>query len=155
MSETTQPTVEALAAALFGISDESEHDDWENPDLLNRERYMIDAQALLDLGLFGRPASEVAHEALTDALHPEFGYEWAEPDGVIWKATQQARKDGVAAGMRYVTKAIRARLRDNWTGRLPVRSLAEHLTQIDKAAAEVTAMTITDWVSSARNKAKQ
>lgn len=32
-------------------------------------------------------------EALTDALHPEFGIEWREPDGVIWNAVDQARAE--------------------------------------------------------------
>ncbi len=38
-----------------------------------------------------RPIIEA--EALTDALHPEFGTEWQEPDGVIWKAVDQARAE--------------------------------------------------------------
>lgn len=29
--------------------------------------------------------SSIANEALTNALHPEFGYEWREPEGVIYK----------------------------------------------------------------------
>ena len=33
------------------------------------------------------------NEALVGALHPEFGTEWREPDGVIYKAVQQARAD--------------------------------------------------------------
>jgi len=38
---------------------------------------------------------EGAEEALTGALHPEFGTEWREPDGVIYKAIEQAKRDGV------------------------------------------------------------
>jgi hypothetical protein len=32
-------------------------------------------------------------DALTGALHPEFGTEWREPDGVIWKAAQEAKAE--------------------------------------------------------------
>lgn len=33
--------------------------------------------------------ADIVSEALTDALHPEFGTEWREPDGVIYKAVMQ------------------------------------------------------------------
>lgn len=38
---------------------------------------------------------QLASELPTDMLHPEFGTEWREPDGVIWKAIQseKARAD--------------------------------------------------------------
>lgn len=32
------------------------------------------------------PIDPTIADAITDALHPEFGTEWQEPDGIIWKA---------------------------------------------------------------------
>lgn len=34
--------------------------------------------------------AERVREELTNALHPEFGTEWREPDGIIYQAVQQA-----------------------------------------------------------------
>lgn len=36
---------------------------------------------------------EIQLEALTDALHPEFGYIWREPDGIAYVAIKNARRE--------------------------------------------------------------
>lgn len=41
---------------------------------------------------------EFKAEILTEALHPEFGTEWREPDGIIWQAVQQAKEEAYAEG---------------------------------------------------------
>ena len=37
----------------------------------------------------------IVQEEVTGLLHPEFGTEWREPDGVIWQAIQQAKAEAL------------------------------------------------------------
>jgi hypothetical protein len=48
-----------------------------------------DADSLLPL------ISDIVQDQLTSVLHPEFGTEWREPDGIIYKAVQQAKADAL------------------------------------------------------------
>lgn len=52
---------------------------------------------------------EIAQEALIGALHPEFGTEWREPDGVIWKAihaVEVERDEALAQSERDLADAL-------------------------------------------------
>lgn len=66
-------------------------------ELTETEREAVNAAACGNCGertavlnLAARIKSEAVQEELTGALHPEFGTEWREPDGVIYRAVQEA-----------------------------------------------------------------
>lgn len=46
---------------------------------------------------------EAASEALTNALHPEFGTEWQEPDGRVYQAVREARREGARSFWNQAT----------------------------------------------------
>lgn len=59
--------------------------------LLDAYEEALDLCVYLKQAMVEREAErEAVQEALTGALHPEFGTEWREPDGVIYKAVQEA-----------------------------------------------------------------
>lgn len=53
---------------------------------------------------------EIVSDALTDALHPEFGTEWREPDGIIWKTVQEAlaERDTARPNETYAERTAKA-----------------------------------------------
>lgn len=57
--------------------------------------------------------TEIAKETHTSLLHPEFGTEWREPDGVVYKEYQRGREE-VADRMRALADKWDARLREEF-----------------------------------------
>lgn len=84
------PSTEQLAALMKSWGVKSAHGEWTD------EETQINVARDIEK-LYGKQltASEVAGEVMSSALHPEFGTEWREPDGTIWKAIQQATADAI------------------------------------------------------------
>lgn len=97
---------EALAEALAEVLAEVLRREFWRPE--NGGQWQRIAKAVLAsdwLASHDAALIEAGKEALADALHPEFGTEWREPDGIIWKAAQQARAEGKAeADAAWVAK---------------------------------------------------
>lgn len=51
---------------------------------------------------------DIILEELTDAMHPDFGYLWREPDGEGYKYIEQARHQGWCEALDAVTASLRA-----------------------------------------------
>lgn len=49
---------------------------------------------------------EIQLEALTDALHPEFGYIWREPDGMAYVAIKNAQREVLQDVLHEIYKMI-------------------------------------------------
>ena len=58
--------------------------------------------------------AELVSQVLTDALHPEFGTEWREPDGVIYRAVRQARQDALREAAAFINSPKFPRGRGDW-----------------------------------------
>ena len=67
--------------------------DWDK-DHLDRSAY-IEAVTRISPAL-----DTYVVDALTEAMHPEFGYEWHEPDGIIYRAVRDAKAEAWDAGYR-------------------------------------------------------
>ncbi len=47
---------------------------------------------------------DILHEEWVQAMHPEFGSEWQEPDGELYKAYIRGLEDGRAQALREYEK---------------------------------------------------
>lgn len=82
---------------------------------------------------------QAAEESLTGALHPEFGTEWREPNGIIWKAIQQVeaeRDEARSRALSYLRQKDdeRERANGNW------RALEEWSKRAEAAEARYAAL---------------
>ena len=59
---------------------------------------------------------EIREEALTDALHPEFGYIWREPDGMAYVAIKNAQREVLQEVLNEIYKMISYQVLDgDWS----------------------------------------